>query len=287
MATRARGRGTEGGGGVAVGGGSVFPLVDVNVAQLEGRALRQRHLAVVEEGPLAVLLDVADVVAARRVRAHVRDEPQQLVRAAAVVERHLRRGAATAAAAAAGVAAVVARCGRWLLWRRVALVHEIGQVDGRLLVVRVGDATQLDALRLEVVDQLRWPVDAIVRQVELERRRWLLCILEPIALPVRILDQLGRARLADRIAREEQLRDEVVGGERRVVFDEPRELVDRGRVVELVVGEVDEGRVAALRARKLDDVADARAREVVACHEWGMARDEGMELSDRRAAGYT
>ena len=61
-------------------GGSVPPLVKVDVAQVQRRRLGGGHLCVVEEDPAALLLDVAHVVAARGVASHVADEAEQLVR---------------------------------------------------------------------------------------------------------------------------------------------------------------------------------------------------------------
>ena len=53
--------------------------VEVEVAQLERRLLTDRHLAIVEDVPLPLDLDVRDVVTARGVAAHVRHNPEELV----------------------------------------------------------------------------------------------------------------------------------------------------------------------------------------------------------------
>ena len=53
--------------------------VEVEIAEVGGRTLGQRHLLVVEDHPLAVLQQVAHVVTHHRRRAHVTDEAHQAV----------------------------------------------------------------------------------------------------------------------------------------------------------------------------------------------------------------
>ena len=55
------------------------PAVKVQVAELLGRLLTLRHLLVVVKHPAALLLDVAHVVPASRVGAHVAHDAEQLV----------------------------------------------------------------------------------------------------------------------------------------------------------------------------------------------------------------
>ena len=77
----------------------------------------------------------------------------------------------------------------------------------------------------------------------------------------------GRRRtgFADLIGAQEELAQEVLRAEGAVVLDQPRQLVQGGVVVQQVLREVDERRVAALRARELHHIADAGARDLVAC----------------------
>ena len=72
--------------------GRVLPLVKVEVAEPLGRLLRERHLVVVVDDPLAVAQDVTHVVAHVHGAPHVRDERPQLVLGLAVAQ--LVRGAA-------------------------------------------------------------------------------------------------------------------------------------------------------------------------------------------------
>lgn len=59
--------------------GCLDPLVKIQIAELLGWILRDRHLVVVEDHPLAVLEDVAHVMANLGRGAHVRDERHQFV----------------------------------------------------------------------------------------------------------------------------------------------------------------------------------------------------------------
>eukprot|EP00327_Prymnesium_parvum_P044720 CAMPEP_0205858364 /NCGR_PEP_ID=MMETSP1083-20121108/4160_1 /ASSEMBLY_ACC=CAM_ASM_000430 /TAXON_ID=97485 /ORGANISM="Prymnesium parvum, Strain Texoma1" /LENGTH=325 /DNA_ID=CAMNT_0053219923 /DNA_START=182 /DNA_END=1161 /DNA_ORIENTATION=- len=172
-----------------------------------------------------------------------------LERVAAVATDLTRRRGSRGAAHRPAVA-VVARSGDRLLTRRVALVHEVGQVDRRFLVVIIRDAGQLDALALELVCQFGWSIDAVVRQVELEPWRRVLCSFEPVSLPVRVLYQLRRARLADVVPIEQQLRDEVIRRKGAVVLHQTCELIYCRRVTQLVIRKVHKRRVTPLGARK-------------------------------------
>lgn len=49
-------------------------FVQIQIAQLFGRILRDGHFSIVEDDPFAVAIDVAHVVADLRRGAHVRDE---------------------------------------------------------------------------------------------------------------------------------------------------------------------------------------------------------------------
>ena len=68
-------------------GPSSDSLEDVEVAKIFGEVLRLSDLLVVEEHPLAVLVDVADVVPAARVGAHVADHCLQAVHAISIIHR--------------------------------------------------------------------------------------------------------------------------------------------------------------------------------------------------------
>ena len=83
----------------------LHPPVAVHVAVLEGRLVGFSDLLVVEDDPLALLLDVRHVVPARRVLPDVRNKAQQLVLARSVVERERGGAAAGTARAARGAAA--------------------------------------------------------------------------------------------------------------------------------------------------------------------------------------
>lgn len=69
-----------------VSGQGVDPLEEVQIAELLGRMLADRHLLVVENRPAAVLVKVADVVPASRVGPDMADEPDQAVPALPVLQ---------------------------------------------------------------------------------------------------------------------------------------------------------------------------------------------------------
>ena len=63
------------------------PLKEIEVAEVFGEVLGLGDLLVVEEHPLAPLVDVADVVPAARVGAHVANNCLQAVHAISIIHR--------------------------------------------------------------------------------------------------------------------------------------------------------------------------------------------------------
>mmetsp|Transcript_48258 Transcript_48258/g.119526 ORF Transcript_48258/g.119526 Transcript_48258/m.119526 type:complete len:287 (+) Transcript_48258:330-1190(+) len=73
---------------------SVLPLEYVNIPKLSRRVFRHSHFAVIEQCPFILFLDVANVVATRGVRPHVRNEAEQLVLSTAIIQWHIGCGSA-------------------------------------------------------------------------------------------------------------------------------------------------------------------------------------------------